>query len=80
MRQDILELGPDAVAYLTELVHRRPDRWGSDVKILYRLLTEYGPDPLREAICVFRRCRSGFPAHADRSEAVGAGWPKATVS
>jgi YD repeat-containing protein len=52
MRQDILELGADAAAYLTELVHRRPNRWGADIKILYRLLIEYGPDPLREAIRV----------------------------
>ena len=49
MRQQLLELGPDAERFLTELVHRRPRRWHDDVERLHELLQACGSDILREA-------------------------------
>jgi hypothetical protein len=48
-RQHLLELGPAALAYLTELVHRRPYAWARDVDRLHDLLQAYGPERLRAA-------------------------------
>ena len=48
-RQQLLELGEPALAYLTELTHRRPRRWGHDVDRLHTLLQERGPTALRTA-------------------------------
>ena len=48
-RQQLLELGEPALAYLTELTHRRPRRWGHDVDRLHALLQERGPTALRLA-------------------------------
>jgi transposase len=48
-RQHLLELGDPALAYLTELTHRRPRRWGHDVDRLHRLLQERGPTAVRAA-------------------------------
>jgi hypothetical protein len=48
-RQHLLELGPAALAYLTELVHRRPYAWAHDVDRLHDLLQAYGPERLRAA-------------------------------
>jgi transposase len=41
-RQQIFELGPDAVDFLTEVVHARPRVWKADVEKLYELLQEHG--------------------------------------
>lgn len=41
-RQQLLELGPVAFTYLTELVHRRPRAWNGEVERLHDLLTTYG--------------------------------------
>ena len=41
-RQQILELGPVAEAYLTELVHRHPRTWRGDVEALHLLLVSAG--------------------------------------
>jgi transposase len=49
-RQRILELGPVAVHFFTELVHQRPRTWKGDLEKLYRLLDEIGEDPLRHAL------------------------------
>lgn len=43
-RQQLLELGAVAFAYLTELVHRRPRAWNGEVERLHELLTTYGPE------------------------------------
>ena len=48
-RQQLLELGEPALAYLTELTHRRPRRWGHDVDALHALLQERGATALRAA-------------------------------
>jgi hypothetical protein len=45
-RQRILELGPVAVHFFTELVHQRPRTWKGDLEKLYRLLNDIGEDPL----------------------------------
>jgi len=41
-RQQLFELGPDAVDFLTEIVHLRRYTWKPEVEKLYELLTEYG--------------------------------------
>ena len=48
-REHLLELGPAALEYLTELTHRRPGVWLRDVDRLHGLLATYGEDPLRAA-------------------------------
>jgi transposase len=48
-RQQILDLGEPALAYLTEIVHRRPKDWIRDVDQLHDLLQLHGPDRLRGA-------------------------------
>lgn len=46
-REHLLELGPPALEYLTELTHRRPQIWIRDVDRLHGLLATYGEDALR---------------------------------
>jgi hypothetical protein len=46
-REHLLELGPSALDYLTELTHRRPRIWLRDVDRLHALLATYGA----EAMC-----------------------------
>ena len=48
-RQHLLELGPPALAFLTELVHRRPRTWLADVERLHALLQTVGDAALRAA-------------------------------
>ncbi len=48
-RQQLLDLGAPALAYLTEIVHRRPKDWIRDVDQLHDLLQQHGPDRLRGA-------------------------------
>jgi transposase len=48
-REQLLELGPPALEYLTEIVHRRPRAWVSEVEALHTLLQQHGAEPLREA-------------------------------
>jgi len=48
-REQLLELGPPALEYLTEIVHRRPRAWVSEVEALHALLQQHGAEPLREA-------------------------------
>lgn len=49
-RQHLLELGPEAVEYLTELRYRRPRLWQGDVYKLHELLGLYGDDAMRAAM------------------------------
>lgn len=42
MRERLLELGPVAEGFLTELVHQRPFTWKGDVERLFALLEELG--------------------------------------
>ena len=48
-REHLLELGPPALEYLTELTHRRPGVWLRDVDRLHGLLATYGADIVRTA-------------------------------
>ncbi|MGH8699853.1 MAG: IS21 family transposase, partial [Burkholderiales bacterium] len=48
-REHLLELGPFALDYLTELTHRRPRIWLRDVDRLHTLLATYGEAALRAA-------------------------------
>ena len=48
-RQQLLALGADALAYLTELTHRRTRTWIHDVEQLHQLLQTYGDAALRAA-------------------------------
>jgi hypothetical protein len=49
-RQQVLNLGPDALALLTEITHREPRLASRRVEELYELLEGHGDDMLREAI------------------------------
>ncbi len=48
-RQRLLEVGPSAEAFLTELVHARPHTWAADVRRLFELLLEHGPERMAGA-------------------------------
>src|ERR1700691_2647936 len=56
-RQQVLNLGPDALAVLTEITHREPRLSSRRVECLYELLVEHGDDTMREALG--RAVRSG---------------------
>lgn len=49
-RQQILEACPEALDYLTELIHRRSGAWTRDVDEIHALLARVGPEVLRDAI------------------------------
>ncbi len=49
-RQQVLNLGPDALALLTEIVHREPKLASRRVEELYELLDSHGDNTMREAI------------------------------
>jgi transposase len=49
-REHLLKLGPEALAYLTELTHRRPQIWLRDIDRLHTLLATYGDDAMRGAL------------------------------
>jgi transposase len=49
-REHLLKLGPEALAYLTELTHRRPQIWLRDIDRLHTLLATYGDDAMRAAL------------------------------
>jgi hypothetical protein len=48
-RQHLLALGPAALAYLTELIHRRPRLWLQEVDRLHALLQNHGDAAMRRA-------------------------------
>jgi transposase len=49
-RQQLLNLGPAALALLTEIVHREPRLSSRRVEELYEMLEAHGDDAIREAI------------------------------
>jgi transposase len=49
-REHLLQLGPEAHEYLTELIHRRPRIWIVDVEGLHELLQSHGDEALRLAL------------------------------
>ncbi len=48
-REHLLEIGREALEYLTELTHRRPRVWVRDVDRLHELLQQHGKEVLRAA-------------------------------
>jgi transposase len=48
-RQHLIDLGAAALAYLTELTHRRPRTWIPEVERLHALLQTHGDEALRTA-------------------------------
>src|SRR5262245_22735080 len=48
-RQHLIDLGAAALAYLTELTHRRPRTWIPEVERLHQLLQTHGDAALRRA-------------------------------
>jgi transposase len=48
-REHLLEIGREALEYLTELTHRRPQVWIRDVDRLHELLQRHGKEDLRAA-------------------------------
>jgi transposase len=49
-RQEILDLGPAAESFLTEIVHRHRFTWQGEVEQLHAALTQYGPAALHRAL------------------------------
>lgn len=49
-RQQVLDLGTDALALLTALLHRRPDRQLQDIDKLHALLDLHGEERMRAAL------------------------------
>lgn len=49
MRQNLLETGNAAQEYLTEITHRRPREWISEIEGLHELLQTFGPDAMNSA-------------------------------
>jgi transposase len=49
-REHLLKLGPEALAFLTELTHRRPQVWLRDIDRLHTLLATYGDEAMRAAL------------------------------
>jgi transposase len=66
-RQQLLDLGEPALAYLTEVVHRRPKEWIRDVDQLHELLQLHGPDRLRGAFEHGLRTQVFGASHVERA-------------
>ena len=49
-RQEILDLGPAAESFLTEIVHRHRFTWQGEVEQLHEALTQHGPAALHRAL------------------------------
>ena len=51
-RQEILDLGPAAEAFLTEIVHRHHFTWQGEVEQLHAALVRHGPAALHRALAI----------------------------
>jgi len=49
-RQHLFALGNEAVDFITELVHRREQRWKRDINVMHELLDLHGEHAMRAAI------------------------------
>ena len=49
-RQQLFEVGPDVVDFITEIVHARRYVWKADIEQLYELLGAYGAGRLLSAV------------------------------
>ena len=61
-REHLLAIGREALEYLTEITHRRPQVWIRDVERLHDLLQRHGKDALRSAF------KQGLAEHAIGAE------------
>jgi transposase len=50
MREQVLQLGPDALTLLTAIVHRSPVQAMQRVEVLHALLVDHGDDAMRAAL------------------------------
>jgi transposase len=50
-RQQLIEIGPPAHEYLTEITHRRPRAWTGEIERLHDLLQGHSPGALGRAFC-----------------------------
>jgi hypothetical protein len=62
-REHLLELGPSALEYLTELTHRRPRLWVRDVHQLHELLQRHGSAAFEQGLAE-RLFGAEYIAHA----------------
>jgi hypothetical protein len=49
-RQHIVDLGPAAFVFVTELVHRRPHQWAPDIERMHEMLAVHGDAAMLNAI------------------------------
>lgn len=49
-RQQLIELGPVALEFFTELVHRRKKDWPAVVEALHQMLLDHGEEAMRDAL------------------------------
>lgn len=64
-RQQVLDLGPDALVLLTALLHDRPSRQLEDIDKLHALLDQHGEDDMRRALATIAR-KGDLSIHALR--------------
>lgn len=62
-REHLLGLGPAAVQYVTELVHRRPQLWKSDVHRLHEMLDLHGDVAMLAAMTAALEAQAYGPAY-----------------
>ena len=60
-RQQLLDLGAPVFLYLTEIVHRQPKEWISEVDRLYGILERHGSEVLLQAVEQGCKSRSSVP-------------------
>ena len=63
LRQQLMDLGPTVIDFLTEVVHRRPGHWSEDVRLLATLYDLHGAGPLLLALAR-AHALARFTAHA----------------
>jgi len=66
-RQQLIELGPAALEFFTEIVHRRRRDWPAMVERLHALLVDHGEELLREAFASAAAAQSFTIAAVERS-------------
>jgi transposase len=81
-RQHLLDVGPSAMEYLTEVVHRKPNEWIRDVDRLHDLLQAHGAGALsaafRKAVAE-RTFGAEYVAHYLGHADVGRLWPRPSI-
>jgi hypothetical protein len=62
-RQELLDLGPVAEAFLTEIVHRHRFTWKTEVEQLHAALVDHGPAVLHRTLARAHESRLYGAAH-----------------